>query len=724
MPKSLSPSLRFALRVAFPALVVLFGTVVIVLVSLNQMAGVVNQTESAFIHRSAEAAVQSVLRRLGQSNADYAQWDAAVRNLYGQVDPVFMRESFFSASQSQTFFDTAYVLDEEGSVVTAVRRGEVTDVSLTDAFGPSFGKLLQGIADDGRTYEVRTGFVTGAWGLVAVAVGPIVPATTDFPNAPTRSRYLVFARSFDDTAADFLAREYLIGGLRIVPHTQDTPDRIDLKDPDGNSLAALTWDPGNLGSQAHARVGPAVYLMLAVIVAIFAGLLLYAMRGLDRIRQGESLARHAADHDSLTALPNRVALLQQLEETTQRVREQNSTAWLMFLDLDGFKEVNDAYGHAVGDRLLRNIAAGLRPVVADRLVSRVGGDEFAILSQLGEPAEAGTDIGRLLIRYFSQPFDIDGRTIFIGTSVGISTVDVGESAEEILRRADTAMYRAKAQGRNRIVAYEPTFDAERQERVAIAADLGKALRDGELELVYQAVFDAEDRSIIGAEALVRWMRNGKEVVPARVFVPIAEETGLIDDLGAWVLRQACRDARAWSGIHIAVNVSPAQLRNPSFEILVQRVLSETGLQPSRLELEVTETYLVSNPVQAGHSINAIRALGVQVALDDFGTGYSSIGYLRSFAFDKMKLDRSLLVGIASDQRAQRFLQATVALADSLGLGIVAEGVESESEATLLKIAGCREFQGYHFARPCSASDLSRMLDAQSERGGRATRARV
>jgi predicted signal transduction protein with EAL and GGDEF domain len=373
---------------------------------------------------------------------------------------------------------------------------------------------------------------------------------------------------------------------------------------------------------------------------------------------------------------------------------------------------------------LRNVAAGLRSVVADRLVSRVGGDEFAILSNQGESVEAATDIGRLLIRYFSQPFDIDGRTIFIGTSIGIATVEPDGGPEEILRRADIAMYQAKEQGRNRIVLYDPAFDAEREERIAIAADLGRALRDGELELLYQPIFDAEQRSIVGTEALVRWIKSGKEVVPARVFIPIAEETGLIDDLGAWALRQACRDARAWTGIYIAVNVSPAQLRNPNFEILVQRALAETGLQPSRLELEVTETYLISNPLQAGQSINAIRALGVQISLDDFGTGYSSIGYLRSFAFDKMKLDRSLLAGIASDQRAQRFLQATVALADSLGIGMVAEGVETEDEARLLKMAGCREFQGYHFAAACPAGELTRMLEAQSERGGRSAFARL
>jgi diguanylate cyclase (GGDEF)-like protein len=724
MSNSLPPSLRFGLRIALPAVLILIGTVIAVLVSLNQMAGIVNQTENALTHRSAEAALDTVLRRLGQSHRDYAEWDDAVRNLYGTVDPLFVRETFDSATANQIFFDSAYVLDEDRRVVAAVRRGEDTRIPFEEAYSPAVLRLLDGLADNGRIYEVRTGFVQGVWGLAAVAVGPIVPSSLDFSSPPTRARYLVIAKAFDNTAAGLLAQEYLIDGLRVVSHSEETPDHLDIVDPDGKVLAALTWTPGRLGSAAHAEVGPGIYLMLGAIALVVAALLLFAMRGLDRIRQGEMHARHAADHDPLTGLPNRAAMLKRLEEAAGTLRSDGAGAWLIFLDLDGFTEVNDSYGHAIGDRLLRNVAAGLRSIVADRLVCRVGGDEFAILSNSSESVERATDVGRLLIRYFSQPFDIDGRLIFIGTSIGIAELGADEAPEEILRRADIAMYQAKEQGRNRIVAYEPAFDAEREERVAIAADLGRALRDGELELLYQPVYDAEQRSIVGAEALVRWMKNGREVVPARIFIPIAEETGLIDDLGAWALRHACRDARAWTGIYVAVNVSAAQLRNPNFEILVQRALAETGLQPSRLELEVTETYLISNPVQAGQSINAVRALGVQISLDDFGTGYSSIGYLRSFAFDKMKLDRSLIAGIATDQRAQRFLQATVALAESLGLNIVAEGVESEDEARLLKIAGCREFQGYYFAPPCPPGELTRMLDAQSERGGRSAFARI
>jgi EAL domain-containing protein (putative c-di-GMP-specific phosphodiesterase class I) len=256
----------------------------------------------------------------------------------------------------------------------------------------------------------------------------------------------------------------------------------------------------------------------------------------------------------------------------------------------------------------------------------------------------------------------------------------------------------------------------------MAAELRLALSSGALKLAYQPVFDAATWRIVAAEALLRWPRDGQEDVPPSVFIPVAEETGLIDELGAWTLRQACRDACAWPNIRLAVNVSPAQFRNPNFEMLLSSILSETGLPKERLEIELTETYLIANPVQARRSINAIRQLGVAVSLDDFGTGYSSIGYLRSFTFDKLKLDRSLTAGIVRDQRTQRFVQATIALADALDLDVLAEGVASEEEAIMLRIAGCREFQGFFFAEPCSASSFGELVEAGFSARGSATAA--
>jgi diguanylate cyclase (GGDEF)-like protein len=552
--------------------------------------------------------------------------------------------------------------------------------------------------------------VHGAWGLAAVAVGPIVPASHDFEQQPSQSRYLVIAKDLSKAALDILAAEYVLHGLRFAEAGEEPLDKLDLTDPTGQTIATLTWPASAMGSQAYADVSPAVLLMLSLIGFTMIVLIVIAVRGLKDLKRGEARAQFAATHDALTGLPNRAALIRSLGDAIASARQEGGEGALIFLDLDGFKAVNDAYGHDIGDRLLRNAAAGFNAVCGDRTIARIGGDEFAIILSDREPTQAALDLSRLLTRYLAQPFDIDGRVIMIGTSIGIAHIDgTIPYPEEALRRADVAMYQAKQQGRNRAFVYDASIDVTRHKRLEIAADLRKALESGNLELAFQPTFDATTRRIVGAEALLRWPSPGKIAIPPSVFIPIAEESGLIDELGAWTLREACRAACEWPDIHVAVNVSPAQFRNPNFDVLLSTILTETRLPFRALELEITETYLIENPAQARRSINAIRNLGVSVALDDFGTGFSSVGYLRSFTFDKLKLDRSLIVGIATDQRAQRFVQATIALADSLDLDVCAEGVESEEEALLLRIAGCREFQGFFFARPCSAAEFTALV---------------
>ncbi len=308
--------------------------------------------------------------------------------------------------------------------------------------------------------------------------------------------------------------------------------------------------------------------------------------------------------------------------------------------------------------------------------------------------------------------------VTVGTSVGVAVADAADpSAEEMLRRADVAMYQAKQQGPNRLFVYDAVIDTIRHERLEIADDLRRALREDSLDLVYQPVFSAETHAIVGVEALLRWNRPVSGPLPPSVFVPIAEQSGLIDELGRWTIRRACIDGLAWPSIKVSVNVSPAQFRNPNFDALVVDILKETDFPPTRLELEVTESYFIVNPDQARKAIDMVRNLGVAVALDDFGTGYSSIGYLRSFTFDKLKLDRSLITGIATDERVQRLVKATVALAEALDLRVTAEGVETDEEATFLRAAGCAEFQGFFFAKPSSAQAISRPPQGARESGG-------
>ena len=569
--------------------------------------------------------------------------------------------------------------------------------------------MIAALPSDGRSYAVKTGLIRGKWGLEVVAVGPVVPASPDFVDAPARSRFLVTAKAFNLATLKRLSEDFLISGLRFTSASAADP-KVDLRDPTGATVGALAWTPRRLGSEAHARVSPAVLMMLALLSLTMGFLMFVANQGMREVEKKEAEARHVATHDGLTGLPNRVALMQALDTAMTEKRAGGESVAVVYLDLDGFKQINDAYGHETGNVLLKRVAAGFKAVCGDLLLTRAGGDEFVVLVVDDKAVKFACDIGWKLIRSLSQPFGIDGRLISVGTSVGVAVADIIDpTAEELLRRSDVAMYQAKQQGPNRMFVYDALIDTIRHERLDVADDLRRALANDALDLAYQPVFDAATREIVGVEALVRWNRPHFGPLPPAIFVPIAEETGLIDQLGAWILRRACLDALAWGDLRLSVNVSPAQFRNPNFETLVSSILAETGFPVSRLELEVTESYFVSHPDQARMAIDAIRGLGIAVALDDFGTGFSSIGYLRSFAFDKLKLDRSMIAGIVTDERARRLVQATIALADALDLTVTAEGVEVEEEAVFLRLAGCREFQGFFFAKPESAAQLTQRL---------------
>jgi diguanylate cyclase (GGDEF)-like protein len=710
MPRFEKPSIPFLLSVAVPAAAILAIAATTLLGSLGEIASEVNRTESTVTRRTAEAAIEAALRRLANTHHDYAVWDDAARKLYGTPDPQFVAENFAASTHNPVFFDTAYLLDADGATVVAYRNGAPTRTPAGEAFGPSLDRVLAGLPWDGVNYSAHTAFVDGAWGPAILAAGPIVPLSSDFSGARHPVRYLIISKAFDASTIDQIAKDYLIDGLTLSAETGGA-NGLALKDPDGGLVANLVWSAPRPGSVALARLKPQVIGALGLLAATMLMLVVVAGRGYARMRRGEAEARHAALTDSLSGLPNRSALIEHLRRLFDRLGRGGSQVAVLYLDLDGFKEVNDTFGHDIGDHLLRKVATGFGMITGKHLLVRLGGDEFAVVIEDGRAGEIAGGLGESLVRFFSKPFDVEGRVIAVSVSVGIALVESPEvSVEEALRRADVAMYQAKQQGRNRVCVFDDSLDSLRLKRIAIAADLRRALLDRQLIMFYQPVYDAGTGAISSVEALVRWPRmdDGQPISPAE-FIPIAEETGVIDDLGAWTLRRACQDARAWPGIKVSVNVSPAQLQNPGFAEGVRAVLNEMNFPASRLEFEVTETYFIAHPDQASRALSAIRQLGVATVLDDFGTGYSSIGYLRTFSFDKLKLDRSLIAGINRDENAQRLVHATVALADALDLSVTAEGVETEEEAIVLRAAGCTAFQGFFFGRPAPAGEITALL---------------
>jgi diguanylate cyclase (GGDEF)-like protein len=444
------------------------------------------------------------------------------------------------------------------------------------------------------------------------------------------------------------------------------------------------------------------------------------------LASSQTRARHLALHDALTDLPNRVLLAERLNQALVHARRHGDAPAVLCLDLDRFKEVNDAPGHPVGDLLLREVAARLRACTRETdTVARLGGDEFAVV-QVGasQPAEAEALCGRLL-EVLGAPCRLDGQEVVVGASVGVALAPVdGDDPATLLRHADIALYRAKGEGRGTFRFFEEDMNRELQARRALERDLRRALDESRFELHYQPQVELGSGRTVGVEALLRWRHPERGVVPPNEFIPSAEETGLIVPIGAWVLRTACAQALAWPGLRVAVNLSAAQFRQPGLAETVAQALRETGLDPGRLELEITEGVLLEDTVTAVTTLHALRSLGVRIAMDDFGTGYSSLSYLRRFPFDKIKIDKSFVADLDGSRSADAaaIVRAVVSLGSSLGMTTTAEGIEAEAQAELLRAEGCDEVQGYHFGRPMPPADLTRWLERRGGAGGGPARA--
>ena len=428
-------------------------------------------------------------------------------------------------------------------------------------------------------------------------------------------------------------------------------------------------------------------------------------------RKADAKISHMALHDALTNLPNRLFFREQIENRLACLPRDQKFA-LLCLDLDGFKKVNDTLGHPFGDKLLRQFAERITGCVREvDAIARLGGDEFAILQgEFKGPSDA-IGLADRLIEVASAPFDLDGQHALIGVSIGIAVApNDAADPDQLLKNADLALYRAKADGRGTYRFFEPEMDALMQARRTLELDLRKAIVNGEFELFYQPLVNLQRQEITGFEALIRWNHPERGLVAPLDFVPLTEETGLIVPIGEWVLRQACREAMNWPDqLSIAVNLSPAQFKTRNLPQLVVSALAQSGLPAERLELEITESVLLVDNESTVETLHQLRNLGVRISMDDFGVGYSSLSYLRSFPFDKIKIDRVFVRDLASSADSQAIVRAVVGLGSSLGMTTTAEGVEAQEELDYLKELGCTEAQGYIFGRPSPARDvLARM----------------
>jgi diguanylate cyclase (GGDEF)-like protein len=432
----------------------------------------------------------------------------------------------------------------------------------------------------------------------------------------------------------------------------------------------------------------------------------------------QAKSQYLAYHDPLTGLGNRLLFKEQLDEALRDASVAPHPLAVLFLDLDGFKTVNDTLGHSVGDLLLRSVAAKLRDLlpVTDR-ISRLGGDEFAILQISGSQPTSSISLAEKIIEVVGHPHSIDGHDVTVGASVGIAVACPGQmNTESFLKSADLAMYSAKSEGRGTYRIFDPQMDEIVQTRRSLERDMRTALAQGGFELFYQPLVNLQTNQVTAFEALMRWHHSDRGTVPPSEFIPVAEEMGLIVPLGEWALRCACLEAIKWPDeVRVSVNLSPLQFAKGNLVSTVMSALASSGLSSSRLELEITESVLLEKSERNIAILNQLRALGVRISMDDFGTGYSSIGYLRSFPFDKIKIDRSFVRDLLVDEGSLAIVRAIAGLGISFGMTTTAEGVETEEQMRCLNLEGCSEVQGYLYSKPVPRDEVAGLLASLNAR---------
>ncbi len=438
-------------------------------------------------------------------------------------------------------------------------------------------------------------------------------------------------------------------------------------------------------------------------------------RQAEDLRQSEEKLHYLAYHDALTGLLNRAAFRELVSEAVSDPGHAQVEPAVLFIDLDRFKAVNDVNGHEIGDKLLQQVAGRLTELAGEAAtIARLGGDEFAAFLFEGADTGAGMALAQRIVIETCKPFQIDGQSFQVGASCGVARAsDCGFRRDALLKGADLAMYEAKSAGRGRAVLFEPRMLARQRARNALEVELRRAIQEGALEVHYQPLVNTSTDQINAFEALVRWPHPERGMIAPDQFIPLAEETGLIIPLGLFVLRQACTEAVSWPGqIRVAVNLSPLQFRDPDLLKNIADVLDATGLEPTRLELEITETALLEAGKHNYDILHAIRARGIRMSMADFGTVYSSMSYLQNFEFDKIKIDRRFIRDLRNGENGAAIIKAIVDLGTSAGIETMAEGIETREELAAIRAHGCVEMQGYLFSRPMDAADARAFIESR------------
>lgn len=654
-------------------------------------------------------------------------WDESARHLQ-HLDLDWARFNVRDFFLQSSGFEYAGVVAPDDSVSYAAHDGKENadrDRVFDSAITPLVAKVrareaeLGPLADrvksgDVLRHPVQEGNLVKVAGrtyaLTATLVQPDATASLIAGRAPI----MITGDEIDAAFLADMSDKFMLGQAQVVAQGADVsgPARATFSDADGRPVLTLAWAPQTPGRDL---LGTALPLLLVVVCALGGATWFFqrrANRAVEQLVVSEKRASHLAYHDTLTGLANRALTADRLAMAVEQARREKTSFAVHCLDLDRFKDVNDTFGHHIGDELIRIVAQRL--IAACRsadTVARLGGDEFAVIQTNTTPEKAAILAGRL-VELMAEPADLSIGRVHFGCSIGISltTSSEGRDPLDCMREADLALYRAKENGRNRFCFFEPDMDAAIRNRRSLQDDLRIAIERDELSMVYQPQVDGRNR-VVGVEALMRWNHPTRGAVSPGVFIPLAEECGLIEQLGWFAMRRAFADGRRWPDLKVAVNVSATQLRIKGFMDEVERLAEEYAIDPRRYEIEITEGLLLADNQETHDVLKRIRDLGFSLALDDFGTGYSSLSYLKRFPITRIKIDRSFISNLGVDDEAGDVISAIVRLARALKMAVVAEGVETDEQRQLLTAAGCRDIQGYLASRPLAVDSVQSFIES-------------
>lgn len=608
--------------------------------------------------------------------------------------------------------DESFILSGDEAVYASID-GVDRDPSMFADRRPHVAHLVEQLRNLTRSGYVdrppfASDFITVAGVPMIVSVSPIVSETGDIQQRPGSEPVLVSLVRLDlDYELRLIERYQMEAGRFTTTPGDPSFSSLPVVNRAGRIVTFYEWEPYRPGETLLQRTAPALAAAFAVILVVVLTLLVVLWRSSSALEMKRVEAERQANVDALTSLPNRLSFERQLDIRLSLLKLRDPPLALLMLDLDRFKQVNDTLGHHAGDDLIRAVGERLRQVIGPvDLLARLGGDEFAILHACHAGTIEVSALAQRIVEAIARPFRVQGTDAFVGVSIGVVIAGPGErDSRELSRRADIALYEAKSAGRNRAAIYEEAMDELVQGRHMIEAELREAMRlPDQLWVAFQPLCDSNGEPI-GAEALLRWTHPQLGQVAPSQFIAIAESTGLIEQLGEFVLRRAAQFGARWPGRTVAVNISPAQLRNPTFADRVFAVLAQTGMRPIDLEIEITEGILLDDESIASSTIRSFREAGISVALDDFGTGYSSLNYLKRYPVDRIKIDRSFISQLSSATSTNAIVQAMVTLAHALDIEVTAEGVETEEQYRVLIAMGCNTFQGYLFAPALTVGDI-------------------